>query len=100
VVTWTEPARNDLKAIYEYIALDSKFYAKNTVRNIVQRVSRLSTVPEIGRIVPEVNVPAVREIFTYSYRIIYQIQSDGLFILAVVHGHRDLHGDDIPVLDW
>jgi plasmid stabilization system protein ParE len=28
MVKWTLPARDDLKAIYEYIALDSKFYAK------------------------------------------------------------------------
>jgi toxin ParE1/3/4 len=99
VVKWTVPARNDLKAIYEYIALDSKFYAKNTIRNIVQRVSKLSAVPAIGRVVPEINEISIREIFIYSYRIIYQILPEGLFILAVVHGHRDLHDDDIPVID-
>ncbi|NLD93820.1 MAG: type II toxin-antitoxin system RelE/ParE family toxin, partial [Fibrobacter sp.] len=52
MVIWTEPARNDLKAIHDFIALDSKFYAKNVVRNIVQRVTKLPSSPEIGRIVP------------------------------------------------
>ena len=99
MVIWTEPARNDLKAIYEYIALDSKFYAKNTVRNIVQRVLKLSDIPEFGRIVPEVNENNVREVFIYSYRVIYQILPGGLYILAVVHGHRNLDGNDIPVID-
>ena len=96
MVTWTKPARDDLKAIHDYIAPDSKFYAKNTVRNIVLRASKLSNVPEIGRIVPELNEPDIREVFIYSYRVIYQIVADGLFILAVVHGHRDLHGEDFP----
>jgi toxin ParE1/3/4 len=99
VVKWTESARNDLKALYEYIALDSRFYAKNTIRNIVLRALKLSAVPEIGRIVPEVNENNVREVFIYSYRVIYQILPEGLFILAVVHGHRDLRGDNIPVID-
>ena len=99
MVTWTLPARDDLKAIHNYIALDSKFYAKNTVRNIVQRAFKLSENPEVGRIVPELNEPAIREIFLYSYRIIYQILAEDIFILAVVHGHRDLYSGDIPVIE-
>ncbi len=55
MVIWTEPARNDLKVLHDFIALDSKFYAKNVVRNIVQRVTKLPSSPEIGRIVPEID---------------------------------------------
>ena len=98
MVEWTEPARNDVRAIYEYIALDSKFYAKNTVRNIVERSATLSESPEIGRVVPELGEKEIREVFIYSYRIIYQILPDRLAILAIFHGHRDLKGIDIPVI--
>lgn len=98
MVNWTEPARNDLKAIFEYIALDSKFYARNTVRNIVHCTKKLEFAPDIGRIVPEVNDSDVREVLIYSYRIIYQKMPKGIFILAVVHGHRNIHQDDIPVI--
>jgi len=83
LVTWTLPARDDLKAIHNYIALDSKFYAKNTVRNIVQRALKLSEIPEIGRIVPERNEPDIREVFIYSYRSIYQILSDGIMLFDI-----------------
>jgi plasmid stabilization system protein ParE len=99
VVIWTEPARNDLKAIHDFIALDSKFYAKNVVRSIVQRVAKLSSSPEVGRIVPEIDDKYTREVFLYSYRIIYQLQSEDLFILAIVHGHRNICIYDIPLLD-
>ena len=98
MVEWTEPARDDLRAIYEYIALDSEFYARNTARNIVERSATLSESPEIGRVVPELGEKEIRELFIYSYRIIYQILPDRLAILAIVHGHRDLKGIDIPVI--
>lgn len=98
MVEWSLPARDDLRAIYEYIALDSKFYARNTVRNIVERASRVSDTPGIGRVVPELGEENVREVFIYSYRIIYQIFPDKLTILAVVHGYRNLQDEDIPVI--
>ena len=80
MVIWTLTARDDLRAIYEYIALDSKFYAKNTVRNIVERAAKLFDSPQIGRIVPELETNEIREVFIYSYRIIYQILPDRLAI--------------------
>jgi len=98
VVEWSRPARDDLRAIHEYIALDSKFYAKSTIRKIVERASLVSGMPEIGRVVPELGEDAIREVFIYSYRLIYQIFPDRVAVLAVVHGHRDLHGEDISVI--
>lgn len=99
MVIWTLPAKDDLRAIFDYIALDSKFYAKNTVRNIVERARTLWDSPLIGRIVPELETKEVREVFIYSYRLIYQILPDQrLAILAIIHGHRDLKDTDIPVI--
>jgi hypothetical protein len=42
-----------------------------------------------------VNVDAVRELSLYSYRIIYEIKSRGVFVLAVVHKRWDLKVGDI-----
>ena len=39
MVEWSGPAKKDLKQIHDYIAQDSKYYAKNVVRNIVQNES-------------------------------------------------------------
>jgi toxin ParE1/3/4 len=98
VVVWTQPAKDDLRAIYEYIALDSKFYARSTARNIVERTAKLSDTPNIGRVVPDLDINEIREVFIYSYRIIYQIIPAGLAVLTVVYGHRDLKSSGIPVI--
>jgi toxin ParE1/3/4 len=67
MVKWTLPARDDLKAIYEYIALDSHFYAKKIIREIVATSSTIPDMPERGRIVPETDEQDIRELFIYSY---------------------------------
>jgi toxin ParE1/3/4 len=95
MVKWTLPARDDLKAIYEYIALDSKFYAKKIVREIISLSSTIPDIPERGRIVPETNQEEIRELFIYSYRLIYQISPDLISILAVIHGSRNITSTDI-----
>ena len=98
MVEWSAPARDDLRAIYEYIALDSPFYARTTVRNIVERAAKVSDTPEIGRIVPELGEEKIREVFIFSYRIIYQLFPDRVTVLTVVHGYRDLQAEYIPVI--
>jgi plasmid stabilization system protein ParE len=65
---------------------------------IVERASLVSGMPEIGRVVPELGEDAIREVFIYSYRLIYQIFPDRVAVLVIVHGHRDLHSDDISVV--
>ena len=89
MVKWSGPARMDLKQIHDYIANDSRYYAKKVVQTIVDRTEELTVFPEIGRIVPEIDNPNIRELFVYSYRLIYEISSDGIEILAVIHGRRD-----------
>ena len=96
MVIWSNPARDDLKAIFEYIALDSKFYAKKVIREIIEKAASLEKLPERGRVVPEINDPTIREIFIYSYRLIYQLKSENTEILAIIHGKRDIETTDIP----
>jgi mRNA-degrading endonuclease RelE of RelBE toxin-antitoxin system len=45
--------------------------------------------------VAEINNENVRELSLYSYRIIYQIKNDKVFVLAVVHKKRDLKPEDV-----
>ena len=89
MVKWSGPARMDLKQIHDYIASDSKYYAKKVVQTIVEKTEELMAFPQIGRMVPEIDNPNIRELFVYSYRLIYEISSDGIEILAVIHGRRD-----------
>jgi toxin ParE1/3/4 len=48
-------AKADLKRIFAYIAEDSKYFAKQVVRDIVKKSETLNDFPEIGRIVPELD---------------------------------------------
>jgi len=89
MVKWSRPARMDLKQIHDYIAKDSRYYAKKVVQTIVEKTEELMVFPEIGRIVPEIDDPNIRELFVYSYRLIYEITPNGIEILAVIHGRRD-----------
>ncbi|MEK7274109.1 MAG: type II toxin-antitoxin system RelE/ParE family toxin [Candidatus Desantisbacteria bacterium] len=94
MVKWTIPAKEDLKQIHDYIARDSKFYAKKVSEEIVERSKELKDFPKMGRIVPETGTPDIRELFIYSYRLIYELIPNGVQILTVIHGKRDfLHGN-------
>ena len=42
-----------------------------------------------GRVVPELRDRSIREIFVYSYRLVYRIEDDRISILALIHGRRD-----------
>jgi len=88
LVVWTESARASLRQIHDFIALDSHYYAKEVVDNLVDLAERIVELPSRGRVVPERNDPTLREVILYSYRIIYRVTDDGIVIMAVLHGRR------------
>ncbi len=93
-VRWTQPAIDDLRAIRDYIARDSQYYAEKVVDEAFDKADKLSEWPEMGRRVPEENDPAIRELIHYSYRIIYQIFPGHVDILTVLHGRREYRTPD------
>lgn len=91
---WTEPAIQDLRDLRDYIAADSDFHAADFIASIITRAERLTMFPMIGRLVPEAQVENIREILYRSYRIIYRIVGERVDVLAVIHGSRDLWGQE------
>ncbi|MDH3527243.1 MAG: type II toxin-antitoxin system RelE/ParE family toxin [Gammaproteobacteria bacterium] len=87
-VGWSPEALDDVEAIAEYIARDSSAYAAAVVHRIIEASRKLAAFPEIGRIVPELGDESVRELFVYSYRLIYRIKTDTVLVVAAVHGKR------------
>jgi len=85
---WSPQAIEDIKAIAEYIARDSTFYAESTVERIFQAPKKLLQFPKLGRVVPEKSDASIREIFVFQYRIIYEILASEIHVLTVVHGKR------------
>lgn len=89
-VAWAETAWRDLERIADYIAEDSPGYAAAFVRRVRDRARSLEQMAERGRVVPELEEPAVRELIVGSYRLIYEIEGAGVNVLGLIHGARDL----------
>lgn len=93
MVKWSKPAKLDLKQIRDYIARDSKFYAQKVTTEIVEKSEKLNAFPNVGRIVPEIGDPNVRELLIYSYRLVYEVFSDKVEVLALIHSKRNFIND-------
>lgn len=89
-VAWAEPAELDLGDIYAYIARDASIYAEQFIDRIIETTFLLEEQPLMGRTVPEAEREDVRELIFQNYRIIYLVRPDYLYIIAVIHGSRDL----------
>jgi toxin ParE1/3/4 len=63
---WSEPAVIDLENIKDYISRDSEYYALDLVESIFRSVEKLAAYPNIGRMVPEYQDKAIREILYYD----------------------------------
>lgn len=90
-IEWTDRSLEDLNDIYNYIARDSKSYANLFVQKIYKKVQKLKEFPKLGRSVPELDIPSVREIIFQNYRIIYRTMNDYIEIITVFHGSRLLN---------
>ena len=87
-LVWSPEAIEDIESIASYIERDSVWYAKAVASKIVETAETIPNFPELGRVVPEIGNPAIRERFAYSYRIIYRIEPERVLVAAVIHGSR------------
>lgn len=93
-VEWSHDARRDLDDLVGYIGRDSVFYARRFGEKVVLATRRLGDFPESGRMIPEVEDKTLREIIVQGYRVMYRLEVDRVRVLAVMHGRRDLTGQD------
>ncbi len=94
MLIWTPRARADLKTIHDYIAKDSRQNAKRVAHEIRRKADTLAEPPRPGRTVPEINDPSLREISAYSWRIIYHLRNDNVFIVTLIHKRRQPGAED------
>ncbi len=85
---WSEEALEDIESIATYIEKDSPIYAKSVISKFFEKAEILQEFSELGRQVPELNDTTIREIFVYSYRLIYKLYDDRILFIAIVHGKR------------
>jgi toxin ParE1/3/4 len=87
-IIWSPQAIRDVESIRAFIVQDSATYADLVARRIVAAVERLEAFPESGRIVPERQNPAIREVIVPPYRIVYRFRVDVVEIVTVFRGSR------------
>lgn len=94
-VEWSNYASDDLDELVRYISRDSAFYAQLFAERVVLATQRLKDFPESGRMIPEAESQTLREIILQGYRVMYRMETDRVLVLAVMHGSRDLVGQEI-----
>jgi plasmid stabilization system protein ParE len=62
MVIWSEPAKADLRSIHDFIAHNSRHYAKQVTRDIAAKTYSLNELSRRGRVVPEIGNEAIREL--------------------------------------
>lgn len=88
-VIWSPQAIHDVESIRAFIAQDSPSYGELVARRIVATVERLQSFPESGRLVPERQDPAIREIIVGPYRIVYRFAGNVAEVVTVFRGSRE-----------
>jgi toxin ParE1/3/4 len=83
-ILWTEPARQDLREIFSYIAEENPNAARALLTEIKERVGVLQNNPQIGR---TGRVEGTRElVLTGTHYIFpYRVKEQQIQILAVFH---------------
>ena len=92
-IIWTNVAENDLKEIIGYISIDSHPNALTVLKNIKQSASNLYTLPERGRIVPELQAQGIlqyRELIIPPWRLVYRIDERKIYVLSVIDSRRNV----------
>ena len=86
-VALSRSAYGDLRDIVRYISLDAPERALEFGSFLIAKTRALGQFPDIGREVPEIGDPAVREIIVRSYRIVYRISQGSKTIEIIRFWH-------------
>jgi toxin ParE1/3/4 len=85
-VVWTPEAQQDRADIWDYIAADNLNAAVRMDQLFSDAAARLADFPMLGR---AGKVPGSRELIPHeSYRLVYQIELETVWVLALVHTAR------------
>jgi plasmid stabilization system protein ParE len=72
----------------DYMAAERPASALRWLEETMERVRSLERFPDLGRIVPELQRPEIREVLVDPYRVSYHRDERQVTILAVLHDRR------------
>ena len=85
-VRWTASARQDRLEIRDYIASDDRRAAARMNALFNKAATRLADHPHLGK---PGQIPGTRELIPHeSYRLVYEVDGQTVWVLALVHTAR------------
>lgn len=96
VVAWRPQALKDLEEIETYYKRVAPDYAEFFVEQVFEKADQLERFPRMGRMVPEIEDEAIRELIYRDYRIIHIVDPDEeeVAVLTVIHSARQFGSID------
>lgn len=86
IVVWTPEAEQDRAEVWDYIAADNPRAAVRLDALFSDAVARLAEHPRLGK---PGKIAGTRELIPHeSYRLVYEIEREVVWILALVHTAR------------
>ena len=95
IVIWTDEALENLGEIEAFIGRDNPQKAESFVNHLIEQGESISHNPHMGRMVPEISNPEIRELIIRKYRIVYRVHYQKIEILTVFEGHKILRLDEL-----
>ena len=92
-IRWTSNAKSDLLKIVGYIKEDNADAAKNVYERLREKAQSIKLFPLRGRVVPELlkeGITLYREIVARPYRIMYRIENDTVYIMAIFDSRQNV----------
>ena len=89
-IIWTKESLNNLSDIKDYISTDSEYYASKTINLIYLSAQKLLKFHEVGMVINKAGNFQVRRVLVKSYRLLYIIKDEKIYIIAVYHQLRQL----------
>ncbi len=87
-IAWSPLAVERACEAARFIARDNRAAAERWVEGLFEAVERLGKFPNLGRTVPELERPEIRQITYGSYRVIYRVAGSEISVLTIRHGRR------------
>jgi len=87
-VLLTPKAKDDLKAIWSFLAAESESAADRMIIRFAERFDLAADFPEMGVLRPELG-RNVRSLTVGQYLVLYRRSDQGVAVIRVIHGRTD-----------
>ncbi len=88
-IAFSRQARRDMNEIWTYIAEDNAAAADELIDEFYQTTKTLSDNPKLGRRREDIS-DGLRSLHVGNYIILYRPHADGVTVIRILHGARDL----------